>query len=102
MYTVVIYCHANATCPDFYTWTRDASLTIKALVDRFLTTGDTVLEDVVKAFISSQATLQRVDNPSGNIATGGLGEPKFHVDMTAFTGDWGRPQVCCCLWYREP
>jgi glucoamylase len=96
-----MHCHVNAICLDFFTWTRDASLTIKALVDRFVTTGDTVLEDTVKSFVSSQATLQRVDNPSGNIATGGLGEPKFNVDMTAFTGDWGRPQVRCYLRHQD-
>lgn len=31
-------------------------------------------------------------NPSGDLSSGGLGEAKFHVDSTEFTGDWGRPQ----------
>ena len=29
---------------------------------------------------------------SGDLYTGGLNEPKFMVDGTAFDGDWGRPQ----------
>jgi glucoamylase len=26
------------------------------------------------------------------VSTGGLGEPKFNIDESAFTGPWGRPQ----------
>ncbi|KAF4623996.1 hypothetical protein G7Y89_g14180 [Cudoniella acicularis] len=32
------------------------------------------------------------DYPSGGLSSGGLGEPKFNADTTAFTGSWGRPQ----------
>ena len=87
---------------DFYTWTRDAALTIKALVDRLLVTGSSDLEQVIKSYISAQAKLQYVENPSGKIDTGGLGEPKFHVDLTAFYGNWGRPQVSTQYTYLVP
>lgn len=41
----------------------------------------------------SQAKLQGVSNPSGGLSDGrGLGEAKFMVDLTQFTGEWGRPQ----------
>lgn len=44
-------------------------------------------------YVDSQAILQTVSNPSGQLSDGtGLGEPKFNVDETAFTGAWGRPQ----------
>ena len=34
-----------------------------------------------------------MSNPSGDLSDGsGLGEPKFNVDESAFTGAWGRPQ----------
>lgn len=69
-------------------------MTIKALVDRFLVTRDAEIEVIIKSYVSSQAKLQYVENPSGKIDTGGLGEPKFNVDLTPFTGNWGRPQVC--------
>lgn len=55
-------------------------------------TGDTSLLNVIEEYIDAQAYLQGVSNPSGGLSTGGLGEPKFNVDETAFTGSWGRPQ----------
>lgn len=75
----------------FYTWTRDSALVFKMLVDQFLA-GNTKLESKIQDYISAQAGLQTVNNPSGGLCTGGLGEPKFMVDLTAFTGAWGRPQ----------
>jgi glucoamylase len=60
-------------------------------VERFIA-GDTSLRQKLDDFVSAQAYLQGVSNPSGDPTTGGLGEPKFHVDRTAFTGSWGRPQ----------
>ena len=43
-------------------------------------------------FVQAEAIIQQVPNPSGNVSTGGLGEPKFYINETAFTGPWGRPQ----------
>jgi glucoamylase len=77
--------------PDWYTWTRDAALTYKALVERFVA-GDTSLRQKIDDYVSAQAYLQGVSNPSGGPDSGGLGEPKFYVNRTAFTGSWGRPQ----------
>ncbi|PGH08481.1 hypothetical protein AJ79_05970 [Helicocarpus griseus UAMH5409] len=75
----------------FYTWTRDASLVFKGLVDAFIA-GNTNLQSKIHEFISSQAHLQTVSSPSGGLSAGGLGEPKFDVDMSSFDGNWGRPQ----------
>ena len=62
------------------------------LVDTFLA-GDSALEPHIKDYIGAQAVLQGVSNPSGGFSDGsGLGEPKFNVDESAFTGAWGRPQ----------
>ncbi|KLJ06931.1 glucoamylase [Blastomyces silverae] len=78
--------------PDyFYTWTRDASLVFKGLVDAFIS-GNASLQSNIHEFISAQAHLQVISNPSGDLSTGGLGEPKFAVNMSSFNGDWGRPQ----------
>ncbi|KAL9001121.1 MAG: hypothetical protein Q9169_000304 [Polycauliona sp. 2 TL-2023] len=77
---------------DFYSWTRDSALTAKMLIDAFIA-GDTSLQPRIEDYISAQAILQTVANPSGDLADGsGLGEPKFEVNSTAFTGLWGRPQ----------
>jgi glucoamylase len=53
---------------------------------------DYLVEGLVRAYVASQAAIQGVSNPSGDLWTGGLNEPKFHVDGSAFTGSWGRPQ----------
>jgi glucoamylase len=62
------------------------------LVDEFIG-GNSDLESVIKEYISTSASIQGISNPSGDLSDGsGLGEPKFMVNATAFTGDWGRPQ----------
>ncbi|KAJ4254924.1 hypothetical protein NW762_009722 [Fusarium torreyae] len=80
--------------PDyFYTWTRDAALVFKYVVDRFVNQYDAGLQKHIQEYIASQAKLQGVSNPSGSLSDGsGLGEAKFHVDLSAFTDGWGRPQ----------
>lgn len=47
---------------------------------------------LLREYISAQAQLQVTPNPSGDLWSGGLSEPKFNTDLTAFTGSWGRPQ----------
>ena len=55
--------------------------------------GDSSLEPLIQEYITAQAKLQGLSNPSGTLSDGsGLGEPKFHVNVTSFTGPWGRPQ----------
>ena len=66
-------------------------MTYKALIERFIS-GDTSLRQKIDDYVSAQAYLQGVTNPSGSPDSGGLGEPKFNVNRTAFTGPWGRPQ----------
>jgi glucoamylase len=78
---------------DFYTWTRDSALTLKMIVDEFIL-GNTSLQMYIEDYITAQAKLQTVTNPSGSLQPdlAGLGEPKFEANGTAFTGSWGRPQ----------
>lgn len=80
------------TDSDYYTWSRDSALTLKVLIDLFRN-GNLDLQTVIEEYINAQATLQTVSNPSGSLSNGaGLGEPKFNVDLSAFTDGWGRPQ----------
>ncbi|KAJ5495325.1 Glucoamylase [Penicillium diatomitis] len=89
---IVIASPSTASPDYYYTWTRDAALTMKALVDLFRN-GNSGLQTVIEQYINAQAKLQTVNNPSGGLSDGsGLGEPKFNVDGSAFTGNWGRPQ----------
>jgi glucoamylase len=84
--------------PDYlYTWVRDSSLVFKVIVDQFTLGEDTSLRGQIDDFFTAEAALQQVSNPSGTVSTGGLGEPKFNINGTAFTGAWGRPQRGTCL-----
>ncbi|KAL5612956.1 hypothetical protein BROUX41_003966 [Berkeleyomyces rouxiae] len=89
----IVVASPSKSNPDYwYTWTRDAALVLKEIIDNVNTDTDLLLP-VIQDYATSQAQLQTVTNPSGTFATGaGLGEPKFYVDMTQFTGAWGRPQ----------
>ncbi|KDN65985.1 putative glycosyl hydrolase family 15 [Colletotrichum sublineola] len=90
---IVIASPDKADPPYFYTWTRDAGLVFKAVVDIFTNSYDANLQTNIQNYIASQARLQGVSNPSGGLGDGqGLGEPKFEVDLRPYTGDWGRPQ----------
>ncbi|KAK3314938.1 glucan 1, 4-alpha-glucosidase [Apodospora peruviana] len=90
----VVVASPSKSNPDYwYTWTRDASLVFKLVVDTFANSYDSNLQTNIQNFIISQAKLQGVSNPSGSFSNGaGLGEPKFYVDLTQYTGAWGRPQ----------
>lgn len=76
---------------DFYTWTRDSALTFKYLISAY-TNGNSSLNTLIEDYILAQGRVQVIKSPSGDFSTGGLGEPKFYVNETAFEGDWGRPQ----------
>lgn len=55
--------------------------------------ADSDLENTIKLYIDAQSLIQGISNPSGDLDDGtGLGEPKFNVNASAFTGSWGRPQ----------
>ncbi|KAJ7072585.1 glucoamylase [Mycena amicta] len=89
----IVIASPSKTNPDyFYTWTRDSSLVFKTIVDQYSGGQSPELQTLIEQFIQAETKLQNVTNPSGNILSGGLGEPKFNADMTAFTGAWGRPQ----------
>ncbi|EIM83582.1 glucoamylase [Stereum hirsutum FP-91666 SS1] len=89
---VVIASPSNTNPNYLFTWTRDSSLVFKAIIDQFVLGLDSSLESQIQNFVTAEQILQQVSNPSGSVSTGGLGEPKFNIDESAFTGAWGRPQ----------
>lgn len=92
-YPGVVIASPSTTDPDYlYTWIRDSSLVFKMLIDQYTSGQDTTLRAHIDDFIAAEAHIQQVTNPSGTVSTGGLGEPKFNINETAFTGAWGRPQ----------
>jgi glucoamylase len=90
----VVIASPDTEDPDyFFTWTRDAALVFKHVIDRFINQYDAGLQQKIQQYIASQAKLQGVSNPSGSLSDGsGLGEAKYEVDLSPFTGGWGRPQ----------
>lgn len=63
----------------------------KCIVDTFTNSYDAGLQTQIQNYIASQARLQGVSNPSGSLWDGsGLAEPKFYVDLTQYTGAWGK------------
>lgn len=75
----------------YYQWTRDSSLTMKTIINQYAS-GDTSLDAFIRQYIKNEYDLQRLNTLSGNFTTGGLGEPKFYMNGTAFNDSWGRPQ----------
>jgi glucoamylase len=76
---------------------RDAAITMDTLVDMYAddpsSSRASSLTIILDAYTSLQRDIQHTSNPSGTFDDlSGLGEPKFHVDGTPFTGSWGRPQ----------
>ena len=89
----VVVASPSTSDPNYvYTWTRDSSLVFKMLIYQFTTEVDSSLQGRIDSFIHAESQLQQTANPSGSLTTGGLGEPKFNIDLSAFTGSWGRPQ----------
>ncbi|KAG9050524.1 hypothetical protein FS837_004708 [Tulasnella sp. UAMH 9824] len=89
----VVIASPSTSNPDYlYTWTRDSSLVYKWIIDQFVSGADSTLRTGIQNWIASEGRIQQVSNPSGTVSSGGLGEPKFNIDESAFTGAWGRPQ----------
>jgi glucoamylase len=89
----IVIASPNTKNPDYlYTWVRDSSLVFKVIVDQYTSGRDPSLLSQIVNFTAAEAALQQLPNPSGTVSTGGLGEPKFNINVTAFTGPWGRPQ----------
>ncbi|GJE97645.1 glycoside hydrolase family 15 protein [Phanerochaete sordida] len=91
----IVIASPSTVNPDYlYTWVRDSSLVFKVLIDQYTSGQDASVaaRDLIDAFVSAEAILQQLPNPSGTVDAGGLGEPKFNINETAFTDSWGRPQ----------
>ncbi|KAG8817945.1 hypothetical protein FRC17_011031, partial [Serendipita sp. 399] len=83
----VVIASPSTSNPDYlYTWTRDTSLVMKYVVDRYTGGRDSTLRTTIDNWVASSARIQQVTNPSGTVSTGGLGEPKFLISEAAFTG----------------
>ena len=77
--------------PNYYFhWVRDAGIVMDSVVKEYVLATDLNTKRVLRRklieYLQFSLHIQNVPAPTG------LGEPKFHVDGSAFTGPWGRPQ----------
>lgn len=83
----VIVASPSTSEPDYYyQWVRDAALVIRQIIRAFDRSKDPSMLEILEDYIDMQEQIQHVANPSGNFYSGGLGEPKFNIDGTAFVG----------------
>ncbi|KAF9274299.1 glycoside hydrolase 15 protein [Linnemannia elongata] len=99
----VVVAAQSQSNPDYwYHWSRDGALTmdvVAKLYAKAVSAGDSTNANVYKTKIQSwiifEAGLASRTNPTVSItgnSADNVGEPKFNVDGSAFTGAWGRPQ----------
>lgn len=77
--------------PDYwYQWTRDSALVMKVVVEHAKAEGNekhaTTVDKLVFDYIRATRKMQHMDTLSGGFRSGGLGEVKFYVDATPYTG----------------
>lgn len=79
--------------PDyFYHWTRDAALTHEGVYHLYKFTNDQALKNQLVGLAKDWIAFETIAQNNSENAEGGLGEPRFHVDGTVNTAEWGRPQ----------
>lgn len=73
--------------PNYYfDWVRDTALTMRSLIDYYELKKDSKVKKLIFTWIDAEAYRQNLPTLSG------LGEPKYNIDGSGFTGPWGRPQ----------
>ncbi len=82
----------------YYHWVRDAGLVMTTVVDQYRKAKSTEqqnnLEKKLYDYLNFSKHLQSLE-PKTELERekySGLGEPKFNLDGTIYTGPWGRPQ----------
>lgn len=78
--------------PDYeYSWVRDASLTMDVVRELYAAAEDGEVESAYETLLFEYAAARATEQNDPGVQTG-LGEPKFYLDNTVFSGPWGRPQ----------
>ncbi|KDN42624.1 glycoside hydrolase family 15 protein [Tilletiaria anomala UBC 951] len=87
--TGAVIASPSTDAPDyFYAWVRDSAMTMKVVIDNYIkgTNG------VTRTMIENWARAEQAHQANAASSSSSLGEPKFNVDGSLFTGPWGRPQ----------
>jgi glucoamylase len=73
--------------PDYYyDWVRDTALTYRSLIDFYELKKDSRIKNMIFTWVDAET--YRQNQPTFT----GLGEPKYFIDGSGYTGGWGRPQ----------
>lgn len=80
------------TDPDYeYNWVRDSSLTMDVVQTLYAAATKAKAKMQYEDILFEYATARATEQNDPNLLTG-LGEPKFYLNNTIFSGPWGRPQ----------
>ncbi|KAF7846537.1 hypothetical protein BT93_L4186 [Corymbia citriodora subsp. variegata] len=80
------------TDPNYeYNWVRDSSLTMDVVQSLYSAAGDSAASAFYEQILFEYAFARATEQNDPNLLTG-LGEPKFYLNNTIFSGPWGRPQ----------
>jgi glucoamylase len=78
--------------PDYaYNWVRDAALTMDTVSEFYAAASNPSAKSTYEAMLFQYAQARAIEQQDPSLAAG-LGEPKFFLNNTLFTGPWGRPQ----------
>lgn len=74
-----------------YNWVRDAALTMSVVSTLYAAASDSTAKSTYEQILFQYAQARATEQTDPDLATG-LGEPKFELNNSVFTGPWGRPQ----------
>ncbi|GAB7345807.1 hypothetical protein MBLNU457_4067t1 [Dothideomycetes sp. NU457] len=78
--------------PDYeYNWVRDSALTMDVVQTLYAASTSSQVTSLYETILFEYAAARSREQTNRD-AIAGLGEPKFYLNQTAFTGSWGRPQ----------
>ncbi len=73
--------------PNYYfDWVRDTSLTMRSLIDYYELKKEPKIKKMIMTWIDAEIYRQTLPTLTG------LGEPKYNIDGSGYSGPWGRPQ----------
>ena len=82
----------DSKLPDYeYDWVRDSSLTMEVVQQLYAAATEANAKQAYEDQLFAYAAARAVEQNDPNLQTG-LGEPKFYLNNTIFSGPWGRPQ----------
>lgn len=87
IYPGCIIASISKQMPNYYFhWTRDAALVMRVIIKHYKKREDLRCFKQMINYINVESKFQNLETQ------GGLGEPKYNVNITSFNDTWGRPQ----------